>query len=134
MRHLRSALFRTVPEEGGGMRNDERYKPEPRSCQLELFGLGAAGQEDAEAAEAWIEENPDAWEYMVRNAYRLRRKGFVSMNYLVNMVRNELLVAVKNGLSPAFARIMVERHPDLEDAFKVHRARCDAFAGVGIDG
>ena len=115
------------------MRNDDRYKPGPKSDQLEIAGLGAAGQEDAEAAEAWIDENPDAWEYMVRNAYRLRRKGFVSMNYLVNMVRNELLVAVKNGLSPAFARIMVERHPDLEDAFKVHRARCDAFAGVGTD-
>lgn len=116
------------------MRNDERYRPDPKSDQLELFGLGAAGQEDAEDAEAWIRENPDAWEFMVSNAYRLRLKGFVSMNYLVNMVRNELLVAVKNGLSPAFARIMVERHPDLEDAFKVHRARCDAFAGVGIDG
>ena len=116
------------------MRNDMRYKPEPRSGQLELPGLGAAGQDDAEEAEAWISENPDAWEYMVRNAYRLRRKGFVSMNYLVNMVRNELLVGVRNGLSPAFSRIMVERYPDLDGAFKMHRARSDAFAGVAIDG
>ena len=115
------------------MRNDERYKPKPKSGQLELFGLGAAGQVDAEDAEAWISENPAAWEYMVGNAYRLRKKGYVSMNYLVNMVRNELLIAVKNGLSPAFARIMIEQHPDLEDAFKMHRSRSDAFAGVGID-
>ena len=116
------------------MRNDELYTPEPRSAQLELFGLGAAGQDDAEEAMEWIEQHGDAWDYMVRNAYRLNAKGYVSMNYIVNMVRNELHIGVKNGLSPAFARIMVEMHPELEDAFKMYHARCDAFAGVGIDG
>ena len=72
------------------MRNDERYNPKPQSCQLEIFGLGAKGEADAEDARRWIDENPGAWNYMVENAVRLSKKGYVSANYLVNMVRNEL--------------------------------------------
>lgn len=28
------------------MRNDERYRPKPQSNQLEIFGLGMAGEQD----------------------------------------------------------------------------------------
>lgn len=48
------------------MRNDERYRPKPQSGQLEIFGLGAKGEADAEDARRWIVENPGAWNYMVR--------------------------------------------------------------------
>lgn len=67
------------------MRNDERYRPKPQSGQLEIFGLGAKGEADAEDARRWIDENPGAWNYMVENAVRLSKKGYVSANYLVNM-------------------------------------------------
>ena len=40
------------------MRNDERYNPKPQSGQLEIFGLGAKGEADAEDARRWIDENP----------------------------------------------------------------------------
>lgn len=109
------------------MRNDERYAPMPRSMQGELPGLGAKGEADAEEARRWIEDNPEAWEYMVRNASRLRRNGYVSANYLVNMVRNELHVSVKNGLAPSLARIMEARCPQLEGAFRKHASRSDGF-------
>lgn len=86
------------------MRNDERYRPKPQSNQLEIFGLGMAGEQDVAEAKKWIEANPDAWRFMLSNARRLKEKGYVSINYLVNMVRNELHVGCKNGIAPALAR------------------------------
>lgn len=35
------------------MRNDERYRPKPQSGQLEIFGLGAKGEADAETGEVY---------------------------------------------------------------------------------
>lgn len=115
------------------MRNDELYNPKPKSNQMEFTGLGADGEADMQAALKWIEENPFGWEYMVSNAKRLARKGYVSANYLVNMVRNEEHISVKNGLAPAFARIMENTVPELEGAFRSHASRCDGFAAVSAD-
>lgn len=109
------------------MRNDEAYRPKPQSMQMETAGLGAKGEEDYEAALRWIEENPGPWAYMVDNAHRLSRKGYVSANYLVNMVRNELHVSVRNGLAPSFSRIMESRFEDLRGAFNKHRSQSDGF-------
>lgn len=110
------------------MRNDERYKPKPQSNQLEIFGLGSAGEQDFQEARKWIEDNPGAWNFMVENAVRLNRKGYVSVNYLVNMVRNELHVACKNGIASSLARIMEARYPQLKGAFNKHRSQSDGFS------
>lgn len=110
------------------MRYDELYKPKPKSDQMELPGLGAKGEQDAAEARAWIRQNPGAWNFMVENAVRLSHKGYVSANYLVNMVRNELHVKVKNGYAPAFARIMEAEHPMLKGAFRMHASQSDGFA------
>lgn len=110
------------------MRNDERYSPKPQSKQLEIFGLGFAGEQDFQEARKWIENNPGAWNFMVENAVRLNRKGYVSVNYLVNMVRNELHVGCKNGIAPALARIMEARYPELRGAFNKHRSQSDGFS------
>lgn len=40
------------------MRNDERYNPKPQSGQLEIFGLGAKGEADAEDARAGLTRTP----------------------------------------------------------------------------
>ncbi len=109
------------------MRNDELYKPEPRSNQGQIPGLGIEGERDVQEAQAWIDANPNAYEFMVRNARRLKAKGYVSANYLVNMVRNELHVSIKNGYAPALARIMEQRHPDLKGAFRMHKSQSDGF-------
>ena len=109
------------------MRNDERYRQKPMSNQLEIFGLGADGEQDFREARKWIDENPGAWSFMVEQAMRLNRKGYVSVNYLVNMVRNELHVGCKNGIAPSFARIMEARYPQLRDAFNKHRSKSDGF-------
>lgn len=37
------------------MRNDERYRPKPQSNQLEIFGLGMAGEQDVAEAKKWID-------------------------------------------------------------------------------
>lgn len=110
------------------MRNDERFNPKPNSAQLEIMGLGSKGEADYMDALEWIKANPGPWNYMVENAMRLSLKGYVSANYLVNMVRNELHVGVKNGLAPSFARIMEVRHPKLKGAFNKHRSQSDGFA------
>lgn len=106
---------------------DEQYNPKPRSMQGQFTGLGLEGEKGVEEARAWIAENEYAWNFMVRNARRLQRKGYVSANYLVNMVRNELHVKVKNGYAPAFARIMEKEHPDLVGAFRTHRSQSDGY-------
>lgn len=110
------------------MRNDERYGAKPASAQMEIPGMGSAGERDFAEAQAWIRDNPGPWNYMVENAMRLSRRGTVSANYLVNMVRNELHVACKNGLAPSLARIMEGRYPQLKGAFSKHRSRSDGFA------
>lgn len=110
------------------MRNDERYKPKPQSNQLEIFGLGFAGEQDVVEAKKLIDANPDAWKFMIENARRLKMKGYVSINYLVNMVRNELHVGCKNGIAPALARIMEARYTDLQGAFNKHRSQSDGFS------
>lgn len=110
------------------MRNDEMYRPKPQSNQLEIFGLGMAGEQDVAEAKKWIEANPEAWQFMLSNARRLKEKGYVSINYLVNMVRNELHVCCKNGISPALARIMEARYPELRGAFNKHRSQSDGLS------
>lgn len=62
------------------MRNDERYNPKPQSGQLEIFGLGSAGEQDFQEARKWIDENPTAWSFMVEQAIRLNRKGYEFVN------------------------------------------------------
>ena len=106
---------------------DEIYNPKPRSNQSQIRGIGMDGEAEVEEAKAWIAENEYAWNFMVRNARRLKRKGYVSANYLVNMVRNELHVSVKNGLSPAFARIMERDYPELRGAFSTHKSKSDGY-------
>lgn len=109
------------------MRHDQAYKPKPESPQLQLPGLGAEGEQDAAAAYEWIAANPSAWDYMVSNAYRLSRTGYVSIRYLMGMVRNELRIGVANPLSAAFGRIMAKEHPRLEASIKRHGSRCDGY-------
>lgn len=106
---------------------DEIYNPKPRSNQSQIRGIGMDGEAEVEEAKAWIAENEYAWNFMVRNARRLKRKGYVSANYLVNMVRNELHVKVKNGYAPALARIMEKQYPELEGAFRMHRSQSDGY-------
>lgn len=109
------------------MRNDEVHDPKPRSNQTRIPGLGMKGELITQEAQAWIDGNPHAYEYMVEQAKRLHRKGYVSANYLVNMVRNELHVKVKNGYAPALARIIEKQHPELEGAFRMHRSETDGW-------
>lgn len=99
----------------------------PRSNQLEISGLGSAAEQVVQEARQWKNDNAGAWNYMKENALRLNKSGYVSVNYLVNMVRNELHVKVKNGYAPSFARMMVEEEPRLKDAFRMCRSQSDGF-------
>lgn len=110
------------------MRNDQKFNPKPESPQLQIPGLGMQGEQEAKAAYEWIASNPDAWEFMEANALRLaRRTGYVSVRYLLGMVRNELRIGVANPLSPAFGRILAAKHPELDSAINRHGSRCDGF-------
>lgn len=107
---------------------DECYKPKPRSNQTELPGLGAKGEATYNKAREWIKNNPSAYRYMKYQAIRLAgRKKYVSANYLVNMVRNELSVQVPNSCAPAFSRILEEEVPTLKGKFRKHASQVDGF-------
>lgn len=112
------------------MRNDEKYGPKPQSRQMEIPGLGARGEKLMADARKWAGENPDAWRQMKYQAARLARmNGYVSANYLVNYMRTEYRVSVKNAFAPAFARIIGEECPEIADAFRKHASMTDGFAG-----
>ena len=85
-----------------------RYLPEMRK----------QAEADVREALAWIGENPEAYVFMVRQAHRLARKGYVSANYLLDMARNELHVKVRPGLATAFARILSTNYPALAKSFR----------------
>lgn len=109
------------------MRIDETYKPKQRSNQSELPGLGSKGEQTYKKAIEWIEKHPVEFEYMEHNAIRLSKRGVVSANYLVNMVRNEKRVSIPNACAPAFARILEAREPSLVGKFKNHASQVDGF-------
>lgn len=102
--------------------------------QLGLPGVDAKGEADAIEAEEWVVENPEAWDYMVRVAKRLSGTGYISVRYLLNIVRNELHISVKNGLSPSFARMMVEQYPEFDACIRRHRSQCDGYFGIDHNG
>lgn len=105
------------------MRNDDQHDPYPQHSPGFSCPQGLENHRDAVA---WKEKHPDEYGFMVANALRLYRKnGYVSVNYLVNMVRNELLVGVKNGLAPAFARLIEADVPELAGCFTKHAANVD---------
>lgn len=109
------------------MRIDESYKPKQRSNQSELPGLGAKGEQTYKKALAWIDKHPSEYEYMRANAIRLSKRGVVSANYLVNMVRNEKRVSIPNVCAPAFARILEQEEPLLQGKFNNHASQVDGF-------
>ena len=75
---------------------------------------------EAEVREAlaWVSENPEAYVYMVGQAHRLAKRDYVSVRYLLDMVRNELHVKVRPGLATAFARILSTNYPALAKSFR----------------
>lgn len=105
------------------MRNDEKHSPYP---QHTLEFASRKGEKNYQEAMSWKKQFPEGYDFMVSNALRLYRKnGYVSANYLVNMVRNELLLGIKNGLAPAFARIIESDVPELAGCFNKHAASVD---------
>ena len=100
----------------------------PQNMQLQLPYLDEKGERDVLEAYEWLRKNRGEYSYMVANAKRLHEhNGWVSANYLVNMVRNEHNVKVKNGYAPAFARIIEANVPSLRGAFKKHYSRSDGY-------
>lgn len=71
------------------MRNDERYSPKPQSNQLEIFGLGMAGEQDVAEAKKWIEANSDAWRFMLSNARRLKEARYPELRGAFNKHRSQ---------------------------------------------
>lgn len=109
------------------MRSDELYSNDLQVTE-------DPGERDVEEAREWIEENKDAWEFMLKQAKRLSSSGYVSVRYLINMVRGELHVSVRNGLTPAFARIMKEENDWLERCVRTCRSKCDQYIGGDENG
>lgn len=116
------------------MRCDE-YRPEPESAQAGLPGWGGPGEASVARVLAFESENPETFAWMLANARRLAaRNGYLSAKYLVEMARNERGARIRNADSPAFARVIRARCPELAGAIRTARSRCDAWAPAPGDG
>lgn len=106
----------------------DEYRQAPEGGQLACPGWGDPGERSMRRVEAWIAENPETWGFMVDNAQRLAlRNGYFSVKYLVEMARNERAARIFNADSPAIARVMRARFPELAGAMRTGRSRCDGF-------
>ena len=71
-------------------------------------------------ARLWVDENPDAWVFMVTLAlHETRSQRRFGVKWLIEEARRKDFADVKgkrmrlsNTLAPAFARILVEEHPE----------------------
>lgn len=109
------------------MRCDE-YRAAPEGAQMQAPGWGDPGERSLRRFEAWADENPRTWDFMVRHARRLaRRNGYFSVKYLVEMARNERGARIPNADSAAAGRVLRSRCPDLAPFMRTRAARCDGF-------
>lgn len=111
------------------MREYEKYAKQP-SPQMELPGLGSRGEQDMREAREWRECHEREWRLLCTKATWEAKygSGRVSMRDLVGWLRIEHHVSVKNGLTPALARIMEAEEPMLRGCFTKSKSACDGFA------
>lgn len=91
---------------------------------------------------AWREKNPQAWQQMVQWAFEdmaegsrcsaklyielLRRPHFArKLGFTVTPMDRQ--VKIKNALTPYFARLMMEEHPQLQGCFRTGKVKTDAW-------
>lgn len=84
-------------------------------------------------ARNWVADNPDAWAFMVsRSIHETNAEREFGMKQLIEETRRKDFVDVwgkraslDNTLSPAFARILIEQHPECRRYMRIKRALID---------
>ena len=76
-------------------------------------------------ARAWVADNSDAWESWMDMARSDKARGRCSAKFYTEAVRRLHRVRIKNAYTPCFARIALERDPELP--FSVNRSKADGF-------
>ena len=61
----------------------------------------------------WIREHPWEWAFVIADAHRLSKSGYVYAGYLVQRVRNELHVSMDRSLAWPIAKVLESNYPEL---------------------
>ena len=61
----------------------------------------------------WLLAHPMAYLYVVSQAFRLARDGYVYAGYLVQMVRNELHVSISRDMAWPLGKVLETNYPQL---------------------
>lgn len=88
-------------------------------------------------AEAWIEENPQAWGIIkseLEKDAKAKRRG--SIQHAVEHVRKLDLVDIRgnavninNSIRPALVRLFLEQHPEARPYIEIRKSKADAAFG-----
>ncbi len=107
--------------------------PSGETLEREMLFQAAKGERFRNQADAWIERNPQAWEYM-RNAARRsaamhKRFGIQSLCEHVRwkmMLKGDTGFKLNNNYAAAFARRLIKEVPECEPYINPRHSVCDA--------
>lgn len=103
----------------------------PASNQMQLDGLGLEGGEEMAEARMWVGTHFSEW-CRYKDIARSECAGgsLASPNYVLQSMRHECKVSVKNAMAPYLARIAMEEDPHIK--FRTARSRADGFTAVTL--
>lgn len=102
-------------------------KPPGNQSQMQIPGFSDSGQELMEEARRWRSANHiPAWQYYMAAARKCCEGGAeASPNWVLQSVRHEFKVSVRNALAAPLARIAMEEDPSLR--FRLAKSKVDGF-------
>lgn len=95
---------------------------------------GMSAQRMIDAAKEWVEQNPDAWDYIIARARTcVHDKKRFSIQKACEEIRDSHLVSnweefkVNNSIAAPLTRMLIQRIPQLEDYVTVRKSKVDRF-------
>ena len=86
------------------------------------------------AALTWIDENPEAWHYIVKSAQldaleigRIRVKSYVEFLRYKPLPYTTKRIKLPNAFSAPLGRILAEWYPELAHAIPLNASKCDGL-------
>lgn len=99
----------------------------------EWYALQAKGDRFKEEADAWIDANPEAWEFMASQAVMsARNRRLFGIGALCEVVRWQMRnvqgntgFKLNNNHRAYFARRLIKEHPEVEPYIRTRGSVCD---------
>lgn len=95
---------------------------------------GMSAKRMVDAANEWVAQNPDAWDYIIARAKTcVHDKKRFSIQIVSEEIRDSHLVCdwkdfkVNNSITAPLTRMLIERIPQLEDYVTIRKSKVDRF-------